>query len=277
MEVANGRDASDKALRLLGDQNLELTDNIFNQRPDIEKRWNDRFPVEGRSWAEGYIDGRLWVTLQGKWSIGTDRYKWFCRIVTGPAVPVSTSPDVGIQARDISDGDGGDDKVVFVVVVDPVKGPQRVVSRIDGPYLVEDKFFGAMQGSLHVRNSYSHSFVAYEIIPIFADGEMRCSGRALRSNDAGGNVIQCAPKVVNCITNHERKEFWDWFQRLVCEIKSGRLHVGRDNVGFDPKIKPVLGDRLGFSDNLINVYAGPFGFEPRTPKNFRGYFRSMHV
>ena len=118
---------------LAPDQSLECVRRFDDEIADIKKRWDDRFPVKGRSWAEGYLDGHLWITVEGNFACMGDNYSWFARITTSPAVEHGVSSEVGVNAFDVGYGDSRNSEIVFVVNVDGPEGPQLVASVVDGP------------------------------------------------------------------------------------------------------------------------------------------------
>ena len=245
---------------------------FHDELSDIKERWHDRFPLKGRSWSKGYIDGRLWITLNGKWRFGPNCYEWACRITAKPQI---CDRFTKVNPSDVGDGDGWNDEVVFVVVVDVFEQPQMIPSVVFGPYLFENKFFGAGQGTLHLGKMP----VAMKIIPVFRDREVNLSPFVVGPlpNNRSCKVVKCGAEVMNRVTDHQCKDFWDWFQRVVCQIKVGGLCVWGDGVGLDAKVKPVGRKSFGNGDDLINVFVGPFGFEPRPSENIKGYFRDREL
>lgn len=253
---------------LPADEGGERFNRFLDKLADIKQRWDYRMPVKGRSWAKAYINGSVWLTLNGKWVGRSHSYKWFCRVVAETYALEGHPSAISANPIDSGDSDRWHDKVMLVVNVDGPEGPQMIPSTVDGPYLVEDKFFGAGEGCLHKGQVPG----LFEIVPYFRDGEIALCAGVDGSDDARRKVVKCCAKIVDGISDDECKGFWNWFDGVISKLKLGGLGVGWDGARADAEIVELCGQLLGHPQNVVNVLIGPVGFEPRSAKDGRGHY-----
>ncbi|MBA16597.1 MAG: hypothetical protein CMN73_09615 [Sphingomonas sp.] len=78
------------------------------------------------------------------------------------------------------------------------------------------------------------------------------------SDDAAGQVIQCAPEIVDGITNDESKQLWKVLMRNIPELSGGRVVLRNGIFHWMPaKIVPVGIQGFRTSPQFVNVAIGP--------------------
>lgn len=242
-ESATGRHSN--ALTSLVNEALEFVDRSGYQSCDLGERWNNRLVLERSSLAELYINSRIEVVLHGEWRVGGDKVDWFCRVAADPAIAYNTIADACVESIDANNRDGGQDQVVFVVVVEGVEGPERFVRSIGRPYLVEKKVHRSGEGCLYrveVRNGLPG--MGYKVLPFRPHREVGLASPLVRPADTSGQVVECSTEVMEGVADNERGKLCDWLKWSISQCEAGWIRVGRLNVSLDSDAVPIFAQGL---------------------------------
>ncbi len=249
-------------LSVCSDEPIKGLDRLRDDLADIQQRWIDRFPFEGRSYAKGYFSGRLWLTFEFNWRLTGRQYKcFFCVIANGYVDPtfVLKGGD-SIDSTDCGDYNIWDEKAVLIVHVKGLKSsPVKVEGAVFGPYFVEDKFFGAGQGGLHLRQGG----IGREILPLFRERKVGFGSGFLSANYTSCQVIKCSAEVMDCISDAERQNLRDWFCWDIGKLIPAWFEFGNIRIRCVRKSIELRVKRFRQPLEFVDVFLGPFGFEPR--------------
>lgn len=249
---------SRQAGALTFNQNFERIKRFRNQIGNLNERWNNRLSLKGRSLAEAYVNGYCGIVLYCDGLVGSAGESsdpvWACSVVAEQVSSGGISGPIYIDASNVGNGDGRDQEVVFVVVVEVIEPPKRFVKSILRPYLVEKRLLSTRDGALYQVQDRG----GFEIFPFGMNGEMFLRAGFNSPANSGCDVIERGSEVVNCIPDHDRQNFRNWFQRLVVDINSGFLRVGKDRAFVARDDIEVAREGFGQRPQLINVAIGPF-------------------
>lgn len=239
------------------DESLERIECFRDRLAHLKKRWDNRLVLERTSLAEAYRDGRLELLLYQDWKIGSDDYVAAICVAAPSALAESHFPD-GPISDDFCNGDGRDEEVVLVVVVEDMEGPKRFVGSVLRPYLFKKEVRGVGKGLLYrCQRLGGASIGGYQVFPDFTHRKMWVGLRIDGPNDAGAQVIKCSPEIMDRIADDERQRLGDWLFGLIGQFKRSRICVGREGVFLNQKVKEIVGEGIGEGDQLINVAVGP--------------------
>jgi hypothetical protein len=207
---------------------IERIECFRNELAELRERWDNRLVLERASLAEIYANGRLEILLYGNWNIGRNDVLWAVRVSADTTIGELVGSD-GPGPDDASQSNRWDKQVMFVVIVQDMEGPERVVRSVLRPYVFEKKVFSVGEGLLYRVEDGG----GFKVFPVFTHREMWLRLRIDSSNDAGAHVIQCSSQVMDRISNDERKCLGHRFGGTIDDLIRGRLCVGRHNVRFD--------------------------------------------
>lgn len=255
----------DRPVLELLDQCFELIEGAGRDPGYLRERWNDRLVLENASIAELYLNGRLEIVLYGDVPGIPNEVHWFCRISAKRAVCHSGAiVGCGVQVLDHCDGNDGQDKIMLVVVVQGMEAPQVVVSRIDGPYLIEKRFRGVGEGLLYKRHCGAQALIGgYEVFPVLPHRKVNLSVGHDGPDNAGCKVVQGSSEVMENVSDDQCKNFGNWFSGTVLQRLSDNgvcLDEAGIRTGRIDDIQGVEGARKRFAEmpQFINVALGPF-------------------
>lgn len=245
-------------LALLPDQCFELIESVGHDASDIRQRWSDRVVLERSSVSKLYLNNRVEILLYGEWLVGDDKVDWVCRIRPDYRVLNGDPGKVGVHPGDLGHCNGGQNEVVLVVVVEGVEGPKGLVMSIGRPYFVKKKVDRPWECSLYrVEVLNGISFGGYKFISILPHGEMSLALPSCGTSDAGREVIESPPQIVDSIPDYERDELVNRLSGFIAECKSSPIILTREGARFHADAMPVLAKWRGLGHNLFDMAVGP--------------------
>lgn len=240
----------------VADVPLQNGERLVHEFRNLRERWDNRLVLERTSLAELYINGRVEVVVHGDWPGASQDYHWACRIRACATVSQDAAPGGDVDVTDIGKGDGWQDQVVLVVVVEGIEGPERFVRSVFRPHLFEKKVFGVGEGLLYRREIG----MGYEVFPFgghWEEGSFAI-GRKPSADDHIGKMVQCGAEIVNGITDDEAERLWDWLFGPIGKLKLGRIKVDDRAGNFsDPQLVKLGVNRCGSPYQFIDVAVGP--------------------
>ncbi|MDQ0566412.1 hypothetical protein GRI55_03175 [Erythrobacter citreus] len=210
----------------------------------IEKRWQDRLSAKNISLWESYLDGDVSIILDFEWRIGGEVDGIPGKRAVGKLHPAN--PDGGFVNLN-----HGNNQVVFVDIVKVGDGPDRLVSSgiPVGLYLIEDKPLDVGEGGLYRRLREG----VYEVLPSFVEGERGFSRVGRGSVQSKPEVIECGPKVVDRVSDHQWHQSSGLTKRgELSGFATIRLFSDGKSVGWDSA------QLANGSIELVDVAVGPF-------------------
>jgi hypothetical protein len=234
------------------DQPIERIERFRNDLADLHERWNNRLVLEGTSLAEAYLNGRLEILSYGDWNIGTKDVNWAVRISPASAIGKLVSAKHP-RSDNSSQGDSWDKQVMFVVVVQDIEGPERLVRSVLRPYIFEKKVFSVGDGFLYRIEGAG----GYKVFPNFEHRKVWLRLWIDSSNNPGAQMVKCSPQVMERISDGERECLGNRFGGAIDKLIASRLCVGRHNVRFHRKGIETGGQWASEPNQLINVAVGP--------------------
>lgn len=231
-------------------QALKGVERFSHDIADLHKRWDNRIVLERCSVAELYLNGRIDIALYGNGLAGFNDVNWLCRVSAEASERIEGAAS-DVEPGDTGEGDCGDEQIVLVVVVEGVECPETFVRSVGRAQLIKKKFRSTREGLLYRREGLGFG---YEVLPVFPHREVDLSFGVDRANNRGCQMIECAPEIMNGITNHQRQQLWDWLRRLIIQC---RITVNRTGVVVQYDRIEFRRQGLGDSSQLINVAIGP--------------------
>ncbi|MCW2389839.1 hypothetical protein M2333_002885 [Sphingobium sp. B11D3B] len=246
----------------LPNQAFELIDRVAHDSGNLRERWNNRLVLEKTTLSEAYANGRLEIVLYGKALIVGDELSYAICISKCSAVSDNGSSDIGVETVNRNERDCRQDEVMFVVVVEGMEGPKRLVNSVGRPYFIKNQRLGTGEGLLYRRERGAQPFgsIGYEVLPVFPHWEMQFGLGIMRPRNTRAEVVQGPSEVVYGITDAKRDHLRNWFQRAVNQAKAGCLSIWGDEIRLNFDSVPFSAQRLGHGSDLINVAVGPLNF-----------------
>ena len=245
------------ALGGIVDQSFELIDRVGHDSRDLRKRWDNRLVLKGRSTAEAYVNGDCGVVVYGDWGDGIEDYQdvqWACSITSADVVDHLKPCISGIDPCNFGDGNGRDEQIMFVVVVEVIEPPQRLVRSVLRPYLFKKRFLSAGDGFLYQRQRRG----GFEVLPFGMNGEMLLHTWPNGSAYPRRQMIKGGAQIMDGIPDDQREKFWDRLHRAIVGGKSPLVEIGKEGVVVRSDFVEIAGKGLGDGAQLIDVAVGPF-------------------
>ncbi|MDZ4111078.1 MAG: hypothetical protein U1E18_15960 [Brevundimonas sp.] len=220
------------------------------------KRFENALVLEGLSFREAYVEGRMWIALEfgakagaepegGRFiAVGHNKGK----AADAAARRLSIGAD-DVQPVDCHCSVGADEEVVLVGDVEPIDAVQLTPFFLEGLYDIENVVEGGLGGPVYLSIDG-----AFHVLPLFTEGKfgvpVDCA--SVGFNECDVSVVEATPKVMDCITNYRWSVSGNVpanttgrFPRLTIALGAHSLHV-RTDVGLDNAFE------------LTNVSVGPF-------------------
>ena len=248
--------ASDSSLAVGLDENLTGVERLRDDLRKIRQRWNDRLLAEERPFWESYFNGDFEIVLHGDGKmIGADHINWVVRIPASSAIRDGIGPNPGVKIVDLSDGDAGQEVVMFVVVAVAGDGPKvkiRVPARL---YLISNEVCGVGEGPLY----RGEGFRGFKVLPFRRERKVKLLSGANAGNGIVHPVVEGFSEVIDHITHNRAKMLINWLIGAVGQAKMIRLsqqnNASRGPVG---DLVQIVGQSGASRNQLINVAIGPF-------------------
>lgn len=239
---------------------FEGAERLRDDLREIRERWDNRLILEETPFAKGYFDGRFEIVLHGNRRVEADEINWFCPIPASAAVFKESVSRSDVDVIYSEDGDGRQNKVVFVDIVQigdspkiaiPVAVPVRL-------YRIPDKDCSVGHGLLY-RNV---STLGFKVFPFSRDWEGNGSivnGSRCLGDERGRAMVECGSKVVNRIAYDQGKEIWEWLFGDVAQVKTIGMRQDCFRAGaLHSDFVKLTGQGGRVADKAINVAVGPF-------------------
>lgn len=243
---------------LSDDQVLERVNRFRDDLSDLNKRWQNRLILEGRSLAEAYVNRHCGVVLYGDVPQKTSdcvECLWACSISRMQIIAEAWSTRHGnVDAGYVGDCDGRNKEVMFIVVVEIVEPPKVLVRSVLRPYLFEKRFLSSRDGFLYQRKDRS----GFEVFPFGMNGEVFFSPMLDAPANPCRQMVERGTQIMGRVSDYQRQQFGDWLQRAVVNIQPGFLKLGKDRVLIECDLVEASVQGLGESPEFIKVAVGPF-------------------
>jgi len=234
-------------------EGLKRADRLKGRLRKISERFQNAFSPEKESLGEAYLNGRFEIVLYGDWAFGENKSNWLARITPDSTVGIDTTPDTGVYPIDTSNGNGGQDEIMFVVVVQLSDGPKLKVPSFVRLYLIEDEALNVpfWEGFLY----RSESRMGHKSLPFFREGEVDFWPAAHKRRR---EMVEGRTQIVDRVSDDESKHLVDWLFGDEGKLVNLELLVSERSVApanLNPIDAPIK--RLRAPDQFFDVAIGP--------------------
>jgi len=229
---------------------IERLEDTKNKLRQLMQRWDNRLLFKHLPFIKQYLDGRLSIVLNLECTLAPNERDPICRAGHGRKrhrlAAVVEHPD----ARRAQQGKDRDEKLVFVDVVEFVKGPEGVIPSLVWLYAIEDGISDVGGDALYLTLSNG----ICQVISGFVKREMDVGGISATSADQfGSHEVERSPQIVDRISNDERNLGRHRMLALIAEdmVANLTIEVRRDFVGVWAR------DGSQTSLQILDVALGP--------------------
>ena len=227
-------------------EKLKRLDRLKRELGELNKRFYDRLVWEARPLTEQYRYAGLSLICYFNRSRNLSEG---CPSLGAKANADVVEDDViafvyEAKPSEFRHDDCGDEKVVFVGIVERANAPQTHIASVVNSYFVEEDSGKIGDGLLYksIRGMGSR------IVPVFGQRKSR-----LRAQNLDHEVVQCGSQVVNHVTDHKRCINW----RRAAGLDINRCSAGIHVVLYRDRAEICLDEGLKDTIELLDVAVGP--------------------